>query len=155
MSRLATQHTPPPPSPELWIERLKANKERVLIILAPLFGCFSHWLGKGSGPCLEGEGECPHCAGGNARKWRGYLHAWDNASNKELFLEVTSTVVDKMAECSGVTSKEWRGTRFKFQRGNGDQTRMKVTYLGQYKLDERFPDGRTPERELNILWRVK
>lgn len=154
MASLVTQHTPPPPGPEKWIERLKANDQVTVIVLSHLWGVWYHWMGKGSSAHTDPQTECAGCLQKAPLKWHAYIHAYDYAGKKDFFLELTTHTVERMREKSGIDGTDFRGCRFRFKRGDGKQARIWVEYLQRVVLDDTMPEGRSPERELRILWKI-
>jgi hypothetical protein len=152
VSDLSISSTPPPPGPDLWIRRLKANESLACVILSDeLWGCHYHWNGRTSVPHTLPANECVGCNHQSPLKWHGYFHILEWPSRRQFFIELTPYAVHQLEQKTLLTTG-FRGARVTFERGKGDQTRLKIEFLGPVIGDMKLPESRTPEKELRLLW---
>jgi hypothetical protein len=145
------QDTPPRSGPELPVVRLKASGSTMVVILsASLWGIWTHWNGSKTEPCYREKKQCPACKKGLPKRWKGYLHCWDYAKKREIFLELTPTSADQLLSQCG-KDVPLRGNRMNVNRGAGDKARLRLTVLTAVPPAE-LPAGRDPEVTLQKLW---
>lgn len=154
MPQLNRQDQPPRGGPEMWILRLKAKQSRTLAILSvSLWGTWTHWNGQCSEPCFVEKKACSGCKRGLPKRWKGYLHCWDYHEKREVFLELTPMAADAVLVQCG-EGAPLRRNRIQMARGDGDNTRLKVTILSAVPLDVLLPEPKDPKKTLEKLWGI-
>jgi hypothetical protein len=155
MVELNRSDLPPDRKEGLFLRRLKAKQKTTVMILSrTLWGCFIHWDGKRSSPCIKLKALCDGCRAGKPKRWRAYLHVYDLHNRKEEFLELTEGAARQLLDQlpAGI---ELRGERVQFERLAGDQARVHVTALIRVDLPEWLPVEKSPLKTLCDLWGVK
>jgi hypothetical protein len=150
---LRRQDRPPKPGPEMRIRRLKASQKIVATVLNDLWGCWTHWAGNRSEPCLGDKKTCPGHKRGLPARWKGYLHILDHNNREESFLELTPTAATQLFDQLG-TESPLRGNRIQVERMAGDKARMRITVLTAHLSDVQLPPAKDPYKTLCSLWGV-
>jgi hypothetical protein len=127
---------------------------KVIVLATKLFGVWTHWNGDNTVPCLAHShpDECPYHQ--MPKRWKGFLHCWNDYLNTTFFVEVTDLAAQKLtAELP--EGRPLRGA--KFVLGRERQTRkapISVSYQGHYEGPKQLPREETPEVTLAALWRA-
>lgn len=154
MSEIHFDNNPPAPGPALFIKRLKGGEDIVVCVLAnEIKGIWAHWSGKKSEPHFFDSAHCPGCQAQRPKRWKGYLHVYDYAGNKELILEVTpasAVQINRLCACSS----KLRGERIRLQRSKGDNGRLTVSVLAVEPKIDALPKEKDPRPSILKLWGI-
>lgn len=152
MFDLRRQNLPPKSGPEIFVRRLRAaEKLTVQVLSRSLWGCYVHWAGDHSEPCLEDAKKCPGHARGLPVKWKGYLHVMNLHNRRAEFLEFTPFSANQIIDQVD-TAQPLRGYRLQCERGKGDKARVKVVVLPCLNMEVVLPDEIDPYKTLCKLW---
>lgn len=154
MPKLNRCDTPPPPGPRYRIRRLRHGESMQFILLGPMCGLYTHWTGSRTEPCYENKKDCAGCRTGKPKRWKGYVHVWNEAIPGEEFLEFTPTAAALLNDLLG-DAAELRGNRLMMERGGGDKSRLKLSLLCHYeklRSNHPLPQTRDPLETLSRLW---
>lgn len=152
MEELNRQNIPPKKEGELWIERLKANAKKAFTIYSPsLWGVWTHWNGSRSEPCHREEKKCNGCKAGFPRRWKAYLHAYDQRRHGPVFIELTPTCARQLLDQvgKGITL---RGLVIVLERTKANNGRLSVQLQTQGADPERLPKHLDPYDTLMNIW---
>lgn len=146
--------TPPPAGPAIFVRRLKGEEGVTCAILGDkVYGIWSHWQGKKSEPHFRNADDCPGCIARRPKRWKGFLHVWDYATNKEIFLELTPASASQLGQQLGRNS-DLRGERIRVQRTKGDNGRLTVAVLQAEPKIDVLPKEKDPRQTILKLWGV-
>lgn len=153
MSDLNRDDRPPRIPKTMHLRRLKAGERFHGILLAPLWGVWTHWNGNRSEPCFKKKVSCPGHRKGLPSKWKGYFHVWNLLERAEEFLEVSPVAADQILDCL-TTGHPARGHRVTILRGNGTKARLKVEVNESVPDAESLPQPKDPNKTLRRLWGI-
>lgn len=152
MVPLRRQDAPPKSGPDIFVRRLRAAEKLTVQLISPsLWGCWVHWAGDHSEPCLEDKKKCPGHARGLPVKWKGYLHVINLHNRREEFLEMTPYSANMMLD-QVEADVPLRGYRLQCERGKGDKARVKVLVLPCLTEASGLPQPVDPYKTLCNLW---
>lgn len=154
MTELRTSNEPPSPGPRDHVVRVKAGEEHTFISCSSaLWGVWTHWINDRTEPCILPAVECNGCKKQAPVRWKGYLHCYDTAGRRSVFLELTPATAQQLIELSKPNT-DLRGLSFRISRGNGGKAHLRVAWAGgRYAVND-LPPSRDPKQVLTILWQM-
>jgi hypothetical protein len=133
----------PAAGPELFIKRLAANESRQFCVLGTkIRGIWVHWNPRSDKSEPHYEGECASCAAQMPKRWKGFLHVYEETLSQEMFLELTPTSAAALMERID-SPDQLRGAVITVQRGKKNNSRLNL-FVQPYR---RNPQGITPEKD--------
>jgi hypothetical protein len=85
------------------------------------------------------------------KRWKGFLHCWDDASHQEIFLELTPTSASAVMTAI-LGDNLLRGTVMTVSRGPKANSRLNV-HVQVYRRDEKaLPREKDPRLSILKLW---
>lgn len=153
--RLNREDQPPRAGPVLPILRVRAGELLPCTVLSTnLWGCWTHWAGDRSEPCLLPKIGCPGCKRGLPKRWKGYLHIYSHSHNREGFLELTPASAEQL-ELQCPDQGQYRGLRIDAKRSpGGNRGRLNLSILRRLEETSHLPPPKDPMKTLNFLWGI-
>jgi hypothetical protein len=142
----------PARGPELFIKRLKGGESRMYTVLGTqIRGIWVHWNPTSSQSEPHHHDNCPACKKEMPKRWKGFLHCWDDASHQEIFLELTPTSASAVMTAI-LGDNLLRGTVMTVSRGPKANSRLNV-HVQVYRRDEKaLPREKDPRLSILKLW---
>lgn len=142
----------PARGPELFIKRMKGGESRLYVIVGTTIrGIWIHWNQKTNASEPHMQHDCPGCKHNMAKRWKGFIHCYDESSHQEVFLELTPTSAAALQ--SAVLSAElMRGTVVTVTRGAKANSRLSI-HVQAYRRDPKIllPE-KDPRPSILKLW---
>lgn len=144
----------PRTGPELFIKRLKSNESLMVTILGTkIRGLWVHWNPDGNFSEPHFVAGCPSCEKKMAKRWKGFIHAFDRTAGGSLFMELTPRSAAQLErECQGLGG--YRGRVVTFSRGAKANSRISIS-VQAYGVDPKIlPPEVDARRSIMKLWGI-
>jgi hypothetical protein len=152
---LRDDEIPKPPN-VLWIATPKAGKTLRYLCYAPKHdGYWTHWTGKVTLPCFGDPRRCHGECNPETRRWYGFIHAWGNTENKQVFLQLTPGAVRSLRS-QLAPAASLRGLSIDVSRGNGRNAHVSI-HLAELVVRDpnRLPPWIDSEPSVRHFWKIK
>lgn len=153
MDELNRDDRPPKPGPALPIRRVKADSVAVYTCFSrAIWGCWTHWNGSCTEPCMKNKSRCNGCRRGMPKRWKCYLHVWDHWHEDECFNELTPLATRMLESLVGI-GHTLRGIVYKAKRSKGaNNGRLTVTVEDSPVNQSKLFEPKDPMITLRKLW---
>lgn len=142
----------PARGPELFIKRLKGGESRMYTVLGTkIRGIWVHWNPASNMSEPHHHENCAACKKEMAKRWKGFLHCWDDASHQEVFLELTPTSASAV-QTAILGENLLRGTVMTVSRGAKANSRLNVHVQVYRRNDKALPREKDPRLSILKLW---
>lgn len=142
----------PARGPELFIKRMAAGESRMYTVLGTkIRGIWVHWNPHSDKSEPHYDGECKGCGLSMPKRWKGFLHCYEESSSQEIFLELTPTSAAALQDnCPSL--EMLRGSIISVTRGKKANSRLSIC-VQQYRRDPKIllPE-KDPRRSILKLW---
>jgi hypothetical protein len=146
--------TPPRPGPLLFFQRMKGSECHTFTIYSKcIFGINVHFVHGRSSPHYRNEKKCPGCRAKNAKRWKGFLHAFNVNLGQEVFLELTPHSAKSLLSQLG-NRVGMRGNRIQVKRTAGDNGRLLISILTAAPNVDQLPEPKDPLESLKKFWGI-
>lgn len=142
----------PARGPELFIKRLKAGEHMMYCVLGTkVRGIWVHWNPRGDKSEPHYDHDCQGCKEQMAKRWKGYLHCFDEVAGQEVFLELTPTSAATLMDAI-LSPDHLRGTLISVKRGQKANSRLNVSVSVQRRDTNVIMAEKDPRKSILKLW---
>lgn len=144
----------PRSGPELFVKRLKAGESiQVILIGSKIRGLWVHWNSSGNFSEPHYNGACPACDAKMAKRWKGFIHAFDRQNGTPLFMELTPRSAGELERyCNGMGG--YRGKVVTFTRGAKANSKVGIA-VQTFNVDPNtLPVEQDARRSIMKLWGI-
>jgi len=138
----------------LYIKRMKAGESRCFTVVgSKIRGIWVHWNPQGNCSEPHMEENCHGCNKQMAKRWKGFLHCFDDAAHQEMFLELTPTGASAV-QSNILSAEHMRGTVMTVTRGTKANSRLGITVQAYRRDPKVLPLEKDPRLSILKLWGV-
>lgn len=138
------------------VHRVKTTEVQVFCIVSKnIFGQYIHWYGGRSHECTQDKARCRGCMKEWPTKWLGYLDCHSYDQRARVFLELTLTAANLLADLAPADAN-LRGLVINVSKTKGGaKGRYRIEVKDGRKKSSELPEERDPLPTLQFLWRCK
>lgn len=138
------------------VHRVKTTESQTFVIYSKnIFGQYIHWYGGRSHECTQDKQRCRGCMKEWPCKWLGYLDCYLVNERARVFLELTLTASNLLADLAPQDAN-LRGLLIRVSKTKGGaKGRYRIEVQEGRKSSSELPHERDPLPTLRFLWTCK
>lgn len=126
----------------------------VTVLSQHVLGCYQHYDGANTVPCIGLENRCRGCQEYKDRRWYGYLAVQLNSTGKRCILQLTAGAVDSCPSL-GLHDGELRGRELIVRRRAGGKNAPVTLQMSLHRRPEPLPEAFDVREALLAIWFVR